>query len=217
MRNPNIQLSAENVQLSISNSKDSSASVKSDDHSLFSRGEASVEKVGDLFGLSKSSDHKDHQDHKHHAAKDPSSTSSPNHGSSGTSSIPPAILSKGAILLIEGISEAAMQPFQSTQGPLGDSLTSSSNFFFRPDREFNVTVYEDPKAFDAPGPGLADVGGGTSSKAKAKVLGKGKLKLGKGRYVDSVDINKDPFEQLDGTAQYRAWKAKLDAIGREFE
>lgn len=223
VRNPNLQLSAENVQLSISNSKDGSDSIKSEDHSLFSRGEASIEKAGDLFGLSKPSSHQDHKDHKEQAAKAPSS-SSPDHATS--SAIPPEILSKGAILLIEGISEAAMQPFQSTQGPLGDTLTSSSNssnFFFRPDREFNVTVYEDPKAFDAPGPGLADVSGGdeggsggSSSSSKAKVLGRGNLKLGKGRYADSVEINKDPFEQLDGVEQYKAWKAKLDAIGREF-
>ena len=223
VRNPNIQLSAENVQLSISNSKDGSQSVKSEDQSLFSRGEASIEKAGGLFGLSKPSSHQDHKDHKEHAAKNTAtSSSSPDHATS--SDISPDILSKGAILLIEGISEAAMQPFQSTQGPLGDTLTSSSNskFFFRPDREFNVTVYQDPKACDAPGPGLADVSGGgeggsgSSSSSKAKELGRGKLKLGKGMYVDSVEINQDPFEQLDGVEQYKAWKAKLDAIGREF-
>ena len=56
-----------------------------------------------------------------------------------------AVLAKGAILVIHGISEAAMQPFQSTEGPLGDTLAPDSNFFFRPGQEFHVGVYEDPK------------------------------------------------------------------------
>lgn len=156
VRNPNIQLSAENVQLSI-----------------FKGGSDESHQVRDI-----SSDH---------------------------SIIPAEALAKGIILVIEGISEVAMQPFQST-----DTLAKDSNFFFRSDREFAVTIYEDGKAFNAPGPGLADVSG-------SKVLGKGTLKLGETRYVDSVEINKDPFEQLDGVEQYKAWKAKLDLVGKEFE
>ena len=61
-------------------------------------------------------------------------------------SLPPDVLAKGAILTINGISEAAMQPFQSTEGSLGDTLTADSNFFFRPGQEFSVAVYEDPRA-----------------------------------------------------------------------
>ena len=215
VRNPNIQLSAENVQLSISKG----GSDKDEDHSLFSSGGASGEKVGGFFGLGKSSgrhghhdrhDHHDRYDHhdqknqkdqKDHTSKDTSS----DHGS-----IPAETLAKGAILVIEGISEAAMQPFQSTEGPLSDTLASNSNFFFRPGQEFDVTVYEDGKAFDAPGPGLADV-------SSSKKLGKGRLKLGQARYVDSVQINKDPYEQIDGVERYKAWKAKLDLIGKELE
>ena len=154
VRSPNIQLSAENVQLSFS--QDGSDSVKGED------------------------------------------------------GIPAETLAKGAILVFDGISEAAMQPFQSTKGPLGETLGSDSNFFFRPGQEFDVTVYEDGKAPDAPGPGLADV-------SAAKKLGKGKLKLGQALYVDSVEINKDPFEQIDGVERYKAWKAKLDSVGKQWE
>ena len=166
VRNPNIQLSAENVQLSISQGGSDSVN-----------------------------------DQKGHESKAAAS----DHGS-----IPAETLAKGAILVFEGISEAAMQPFQSTEGPLGDTLASHSDFFFRSDQEFDVTVYQDGKAFDAPGPGLADV-------STLKKLGKGRLKLGPACYVDSVAINKDPFEQIDGTERYKAWKAKLDLIGKELE
>ena len=38
-----------------------------------------------------------------------------------------------------------MQPFQSTKGPLGDTLAADSGFFFRPGQEFHVGVYDDPK------------------------------------------------------------------------
>lgn len=230
VRNPNIQLSAENVQLSIS--KGGSGSAKGEDHSLFGSGGVSAKKVGDFFGLGQSSgqhghhDRHDHYDqHDQHDQRDrygqhdrngqhdrydqrdqqdrKSKDTSSDHGS-----IPAEALAKGAILVIEGISEAAMQPFQSTEGPLGDTLGTDSNFFFRPGQEFDVTVYEDGKAFDAPGPGLADV-------SASKKLGKGRLKLGQARYVDSVAINKDPFEQIDGVERYKAWKAKLDLIGKE--
>ena len=171
VRNPNIQLSAEDVQLSI------------------------VKGGSDPAGKPSY-----HQDNKDHNAK---STSS-DHGG-----IPAEVLAKGAILVVEGISEVAMQPFQPTK-PLGDSFASDSNFFFRPGQEFDVTVYEDQKAFNAPGPGLADV-------STSKKLGQGKLKLGKARYVDSVEINKDPFERVDGVENFKAWKAKLDSIGKELE
>lgn len=199
VRNPNIQLSAENVQLS--NFKSGSDLSNGEDHSLFINGGVSAEKVEDFLGLGRSSGHRDHHDQKDHKSKDTSS----DHGS-----IPAEILAKGAILVIEGISEASMQPFQSTEGPLGDTLASNSNFFFRPDQEFDVTVYEDGKAFDAQGPGLADV-------SALRKVGKGRLKLGQARYVDSVQVNKDPYEQIDGVERYKAWKAKLDLIGRELE
>lgn len=119
-------------------------------------------------------------------------------------------LANGAILFLHGESEAARQPFQSTQGPLGDTLGSESNFFFRPGQKFSVSVYEDPRKFNEPGPGLLD---GVEHWNK---LGEGTMTLGEGRYVDSFLINKDPFEVLDGDEKFKAWKALLDSVGREF-
>ena len=122
------------------------------------------------------------------------------------------VLSKGAILFIHDYIEAAMQPFQSTEGPLGDTLAADSEFFFTPEREFNVSVYEDPKDAGTPGPGIVDV-----ENNGAKLLGKGKMKLGLGRYVDSVQMNKDPFEEPEGDQKFKAWKKIFDQIGKELD
>ncbi|KAL9099527.1 MAG: hypothetical protein Q9163_004987 [Psora crenata] len=117
-------------------------------------------------------------------------------------------LSKGPILCIEGISEAAVQPFQSTEGPLGDTLASDSGFFFRPGQSFKVSVYEDPKDVETSGPGLADV-------STMKLLGTGSMKLGDETYVDSVQLNRDPFELKEGDEKFKAWKKVFDQIGKE--
>lgn len=105
-----------------------------------------------------------------------------------------------------------MQPFQGTEGPLGDTLAADSGFFFTPGREFNVSVYEDPRDGGMPGPGIADV-----KDNGAKLIGEGKMKLGQGRYVDSVQINKDPFEVPEGDQKFKAWKKIFDQIGKELD
>ena len=121
-----------------------------------------------------------------------------------------ATLQKGAILLIHGISEASMQPFQSTEGPLGDTLSTDSNFFFRPGQSFDVSVFEDPREAGTPGPGIVDVDEG-------HLIGKGTLELGEGRYVDSVQMNMDPYEMKEGDKKFKAWKKIFDQIGKELE
>lgn len=141
-------------------------------------------------------------------ADDESKDTSSDHGS-----IPADILDKGAILLIEGISEASMQPFPPTKSNnqgFVDTLGSNSAYFFRSDQEFDFAYYQDDKDINTPGPGLADV-------SKLKKLGEGKLRLGQSIYVDSVQINKDPYEQIDGEERYLAWKKTLDSIGQELE
>ena len=122
----------------------------------------------------------------------------------------PAALAKGAILFIHSISEAAMQPFQSTEGPLGDTLATDSNFFFRPGQEFDVSVYEDLRDAQTPGPGILDVN-------EKSLIGKGKLKLAEGRYVDSVQMNTDPFAIMEGDEKFKAWKKIFDQIGKELD
>ena len=103
-----------------------------------------------------------------------------------------------------------MQPFQSTEGPLGDTLSADSNFFFWPGQSFDVSVYDDAKDAGTPGPGLVDVDA-------SKLLGKGKLTLGEGRYVDSVQMNLDPYEVKEGDEKFKAWKQIFDKIGKELE
>lgn len=122
------------------------------------------------------------------------------------------ILSEGAILFIHDYVEAAMQPFQSTEGPLGDTFAADSEFFFTPNREFSVSVYEDPKDATTPGPGIVDV-----RDNGAKMIGKGKMSLGQGRYVDSVLMNKDPYEVPEGGQKFKAWKKIFDQIGKELD
>ena len=103
-----------------------------------------------------------------------------------------------------------MQPFQSTEGPLGDTLSADSNFFFRPGQRFEVSVYEDGKDASTPGPGIVDVDEG-------KLLGTGSMILGEGRYVDSVQMNADPYEVKEGDEKFKAWKGIFDKIGKELE
>ena len=122
------------------------------------------------------------------------------------------VLSRGAILFIDDYVEAAMQPFQSTEGPLGDTLAADSGFFFTPGREFSVSVYEDARDAGTPGPGIVDM-----KDMEAKLIGKGKMKLGQGRYVDSVQINKDPYEVPEGDEKFKAWKKIFDQIGKELD
>ena len=105
-----------------------------------------------------------------------------------------------------------MQPFRSTEGPLGDTLAADSGFFFTPGREFRVSVYEDRRDAGTPGPGIVDVKGNG-----AKLVGKGKMTLGQGRYVDSVQINKDPYEVPEGDEKFKAWKKIFDQIGKELD
>lgn len=151
--------------------------------------------------------------------------------------IPEESLANGCLLALEDRSEAAMQPFQSTEGTLSDTLDTKSNFFFTPGNKFTVSVYEDPKDVTENGPGLVDLVVGhkhstdTSSathghvvngvtngeKTQYKQFGKGEMTIGKGLYVDSVQINKDPFHIPEGNEKYKKWKEIFLSIGKELD
>ena len=124
--------------------------------------------------------------------------------------IPDDVLAKGALLSAMGIEEAAMQPFQSTEGVNSDSLSSDSSFFFRPGQKFPVKVFVDNKKFDANGPGLGDYD-------NAKIIAKGTMTLGEGLYVDSYWLNKDPFERIEGNEKFKKWKKEFDRIEQELQ
>lgn len=116
------------------------------------------------------------------------------------------------ILFFDNIPEAAMQPFQSTEGPLGDSLapTDDSRFFFRPGEGFEVSVLADPREAREAGPGLLEMG-------ERNEAWKGKITLREGLFVDSVGLNRDPFEVREGSEKFEAWKRVFEGIGRELE
>ena len=122
--------------------------------------------------------------------------------------IPDEVLAKGALLYAEGIEEAAMQPFQSTEGHHSGSLGTDSSFFFRPGQKFPFRVFEDTKEFDAEGPGLA-------AYDDAKAIAKGTFTLREGLYVDSFQLNKDPYERVEGDVKYKKWKKVFDRIEEE--
>ena len=124
--------------------------------------------------------------------------------------IPDEVLAKGALLYATGIEEAAMQPFQSTEGANSDSLGSDSSFFFRPGQKFPFKVFEDTKNVDAEGPGLAVYD-------DANVIAKGTFTLRDGLYVDSFWLNKDPFERVEGDEKFKKWKKVFDRIEHELE
>ena len=132
--------------------------------------------------------------------------------------IDPTVLAEGAILFIDNVSEQAMQPFQSSS-PTGGPLSDDPTFFFQPGREFKVSIFKDPKAWNEHGPGLLTVSSPSSSKEGGGLIGRGTMKfpLNMGRYVDSVEINKDPYEMVDGTEKFKAWKKVFDSIGKELD
>ena len=119
--------------------------------------------------------------------------------------IPADVLAKGAILWAKGIEEAAMQPFPATAD---NTFAQESDFFFRAGQKFPVQIFEDKKAVDATGPGLADV-------TDAKVLAEGTMTLGQDVYVDAYALNKDPFERVEGEEKFRRWKKVFDRIEEE--
>lgn len=124
--------------------------------------------------------------------------------------LPDDVLANGALLSAMGIQEAAMQPFQSTEGANRDSLGLDSGFFFRPGQKYPVKVFADNKKVDATGPGLA-------AYDNAKVIAKGTMTLGEGLYVDSYWLNKDPFERVEGEEKFKKWKRVFDRIEQELQ
>ncbi|KAL7268366.1 hypothetical protein RUND412_009012 [Rhizina undulata] len=106
-------------------------------------------------------------------------------------------LEKGAIVQLNGVYERSMQPFL----PMSD-LVSEPNFFFRPGKEFNVSIYRDPNGAVAEGPGLANV------KPHDRIA-TGTMTLTGNVYIDSEKLNADPFAKK---AKFPQWDKKLKAV-----
>ena len=124
--------------------------------------------------------------------------------------IPDAVFAKGALVSALGVEEAAMQPFQSTEGANSDSLSGDSDFFFRAGQKFDIKVFEDCKEVDATGPGLAELD-------DARLVAEGSMTLGEEVYVDSYLLNLDPYERVDGDEKFKQWNKVFEGIEQELK
>ncbi|KAF7588521.1 hypothetical protein BBP40_005548 [Aspergillus hancockii] len=106
---------------------------------------------------------------------------------------------RGAILALTEVPEKAMQPFATSKGDL------STNFFFRPDKKFEVKVWNDPRGASAAGPGLLE---GLKNPVE------GAITLSNEIHVDMEWLNKDPFEQGDTVGK---WRDEFSQIGKKLE
>lgn len=94
-------------------------------------------------------------------------------------------LGKGAVALLD-VHEASMQPIDKTATP---------SKFFATGRQFGVTIYSDPRAAQAHGPGLANVG-------EEQIRAKGTLVLGPNVFIDHTVLNTQDFKEKSRTLDY---------------
>ncbi|CAE6475076.1 unnamed protein product [Rhizoctonia solani] len=102
---------------------------------------------------------------------------------SSGSALSDADLAKGLIVRLDNIHENIVLPV----------LPPNTPAFFTPGKELKVSIFQDPHAADAHGPGLTD------PLSEATPIASGTLKLGKMVYADSVLVNGNPA--LDGTLE----------------
>lgn len=113
------------------------------------------------------------------------------------------------VLMLDNVQEEQMQPFPGKNSV----LASLPDFFFRPGKEFEVSVWEDPtpgeneaehtlRAWDALGRDGSEEG----------LVGKGTMVLGESVFVDAEDLNFDPYKRVDDVG---AWTEEFEKIGKE--
>ncbi|KAJ4287512.1 hypothetical protein N0V88_007612 [Collariella sp. IMI 366227] len=96
-----------------------------------------------------------------------------------------ASMTKGAILSLDGVHEAAMQPFEAER----INGSRRKDFFFRPGASFSAKVWEDPR-------GAAESGKGLVREVMGKnPLATGEVVLGDEVLADVEKVNRDPFER----------------------
>ncbi|KAK4174666.1 pyridoxal phosphate-dependent transferase [Triangularia setosa] len=114
-------------------------------------------------------------------------------------------VSKGAILTVEGVHEAALQPF-----PVDEPLPA--NFFFKPGREFRVGIWGDSRAAGASARGLVSEIRKTEPLARGKIV----LKEDGGIVVDVSRINRDPWKETEAE-KVSLWRERFGKIGKEID
>ena len=118
------------------------------------------------------------------------------------------VFAKGALVSALGIQEAAMQPFQSTEG--SSNSFSEDSGFFRAGEKFDIKVFEDCKETNATGPGLAEFD-------DAKIVAEGTMTLAEEIFVDSYWLNRDPYERIDGDEKFKQWNKVFEGIEHELK
>ncbi|KAK0744747.1 pyridoxal phosphate-dependent transferase [Apiosordaria backusii] len=113
-------------------------------------------------------------------------------------------VSKGAILTLEGVHEAALQPF-----PVDEPLPG--NFFFKPGREFRVNIWGDSR-----GP-VGSARGLLKEIRKTEPLTRGTITLREeGMVVDVEKINRDPWKETE-EERVSLWRERFGRIGKEMD
>lgn len=125
------------------------------------------------------------------------------------SSLPLLETNRPLVLMLDNVREEQMQPFPGKNSV----LASLPDFFFRPGKEFEVSVWEDPtpaendaehilSAWDALGRDGSEDG----------LVGKGTMVLGESVFVDAEHLNFDPYKRVDDVG---AWTEEFEKIGKE--
>jgi hypothetical protein len=124
------------------------------------------------------------------------------------SSIPLGV-NEPLVLMLDNVREEQMQPFPSRNSV----LASLPDFFFRPGKEFEVSVWKDPT------PGERDAENvlsawealGRDGSEEGLVM-RGTMVLGESVFVDAEQLNFDPYKRVDDVG---AWTEEFQKIGKE--
>ncbi|PGH00702.1 hypothetical protein AJ79_08122 [Helicocarpus griseus UAMH5409] len=109
-------------------------------------------------------------------------------------------LSRGAILCLTKVPEAARQPFPAKNADI------PRGFFFRAGEKFPIKIYSDPHDASTGGPGLLD--------GLTEVLADGTMTLGRDLQVDAESVNRDIFKRVDKVSR---WRDEFGKIGKELK
>ncbi|KAG6358563.1 hypothetical protein INS49_012080 [Diaporthe citri] len=125
------------------------------------------------------------------------------------SSPPPSDAKRPLVLMLDNVREEQMQPFPSENSV----LASLPDFFFRPGKEFEVSVWEDP----TPGGNdaehtLSAWGALGRDGSEDGLVGRGTMVLGESVFVDAEHLNFDPYKRVDDVG---AWTEEFEKIGKE--
>jgi len=118
----------------------------------------------------------------------------------------------GAILSLEGVHEAAMQPFSI---PLTTTTTGNElprDFFFQAGKKFEVKIWEDPLGPEETAQGLI------RKVFSFPPIATGSITLGEEIVVDTDKLNRDPWgeKKRDSTVVSR-WRERFKLVGKELD